>query len=286
MTPPRPGEGFPHVESFYPIDALRAGREGAAIVDFCVDASGNLSGAPVIAETSGDAALDAAAIQLATAGSGHYPAATRDGLYVSGCGRFRVRFRMLVDPRWPTLSRKLIVLNAEFRLQAEALRDELGPVPSLGKFVPGDAGQLAALQRASSRVASALKRTDELASSYVESIERVSDAAGIPEGERKAWNETWPERRDTFRLSMMVFESAARNTLGAVNELADYVEGARPPLIGPSGPQMPTPEQRAEIDAIMTRGRAAMEKMAAATKTLALAATELSSVKNQDAYLP
>jgi TonB family protein len=266
VTPPRPGEAFPHADSFYPIDALRAGREGAAIVAFCVDAGGNLSDAPAIAESSGDAAMDAAAIQLATAGSGHYTAATRDGLYVRGCGRFRVRFRMRVDPRWPTLSRKLIVLNAEFRAQEEALRDELGPPPSVGTFVPGDAGQLAALQRASSLVATALKRTDELANSYVESIERLGDAADIPEGERKAWNETWPARRDTFRLSTLVFDSAARKVLSAVNELADYVEQARPPL---------TVEQRAEIDAIISRGRAAMEKMAAATKTLGLAATAL-----------
>jgi hypothetical protein len=39
-------------------------------------------------------ALDAAAIEVATAGNGHYLAATQNGFVTSGCGIFRVKFAL------------------------------------------------------------------------------------------------------------------------------------------------------------------------------------------------
>jgi hypothetical protein len=55
---------------------------------------GKLTNTPLVAESSGNAALDAAAIQVATAGDGYYLAATQNGFITSGCGKFRVRFTL------------------------------------------------------------------------------------------------------------------------------------------------------------------------------------------------
>ena len=63
-------------------------------VHVCVDASGRLTGEPTLAESSGVSRLDAGALRLAKAGSGHYRASTEDGSPVNSCYLFRVHFRL------------------------------------------------------------------------------------------------------------------------------------------------------------------------------------------------
>jgi TonB family protein len=87
-----PSKAFPNTDDFYPPDAIRAGVTGAATVRACVDDKGRLTAAPTLAQTSGSASLDAGALRLAKAGSGHYRATTEDGRPVSSCYEFRVRF--------------------------------------------------------------------------------------------------------------------------------------------------------------------------------------------------
>jgi TonB family protein len=89
-----PGHGFPSTEDFYPASAIRAGIEGGVTLRVCVDASGRLSGAPAIEQPSASALLDAAALKLAGAGSGHYRPTTDDGRAVSSCYPLRVRFQL------------------------------------------------------------------------------------------------------------------------------------------------------------------------------------------------
>jgi periplasmic protein TonB len=89
-----PGAGFPHTEDYYPADARRLGEKGVTAVDVCVDAVGRLTGTPTVAESSGSARLDAGALKLARAGSGHYRATTEDGRPVSACYTFRIRFEL------------------------------------------------------------------------------------------------------------------------------------------------------------------------------------------------
>jgi TonB family protein len=80
------GPGFPHSESFYPLEAQRAGQEGTARVHVCVDVQGRLSDSPVIAASTGNLILDAAALKLAQAGTGYRPP-LRNGVRVPGCDR-------------------------------------------------------------------------------------------------------------------------------------------------------------------------------------------------------
>jgi TonB family protein len=93
-TPPGPGKGFPYLASFYPPEALALREEGAATVRFCVDVNGQLTDVPSIDISSGNPKLDAAAIEFAKAGSGHYVPASRDGVRIPACSLFRVRFQL------------------------------------------------------------------------------------------------------------------------------------------------------------------------------------------------
>lgn len=64
--------------------AADAAPDSAAVaVRVCVDAAGKLQGAPSIVRSSGDALFDAAAVQIAQAGSGSYRAGT--GAAAAGC---------------------------------------------------------------------------------------------------------------------------------------------------------------------------------------------------------
>ena len=89
-----PGQGFPNTADYYPDASRRLGEKGTAMVHVCVDGTGHLSADPTIAQSSGSARLDAGALRLAKAGSGHYRATTEDGSPVSGCYAFRVRFEL------------------------------------------------------------------------------------------------------------------------------------------------------------------------------------------------
>lgn len=89
-----PGAGFPNTEDYYPPAARRLGEAGAAAVQVCVDPNGRLTASPAIVQSSGIAKLDAGALRLAQAGSGHYRPTTEDGRPVSSCYAFRVRFRL------------------------------------------------------------------------------------------------------------------------------------------------------------------------------------------------
>jgi periplasmic protein TonB len=89
-----PGAGFPNTDDFYPAAARRLGESGITTVSVCVDGAGRLTGKPTIAATSGSALLDAGALGLARAGSGHYRPTTEDGSPVSACYAFRVRFEL------------------------------------------------------------------------------------------------------------------------------------------------------------------------------------------------
>jgi len=89
-----PGRGFPNTADYYPPAAIRLDEKGITSVRVCVDGAGRLTADPVIAQSSGSARLDAAALRLAQAGSGHYLPSTEDGRPVSACYPFGVRFEL------------------------------------------------------------------------------------------------------------------------------------------------------------------------------------------------
>jgi TonB family protein len=89
-----PGPGFPSTEDFYPSVSRRLAEVGVATVSVCVNAQGRLASAPTLVESSGSSRLDAGALQLATAASGHYRSSTEDGRPVTDCFPFRIRFAL------------------------------------------------------------------------------------------------------------------------------------------------------------------------------------------------
>lgn len=99
-TPPKainrilggPGKGFPNTDDYYPSVARRMGEKGVVAVSVCVDAKGRLTADPKLAQSSGSASLDEGGLKLAKAGSGHYRPTTEDGLPVSSCYPYRIRF--------------------------------------------------------------------------------------------------------------------------------------------------------------------------------------------------
>ncbi len=88
------GKGFPNPDDFYPAEAARNGQEGATVVQACVDRSGRLTAAPAVTRSSGTASLDAGALRLARAGSGHYRPSTANGQPVDSCFELRFTFHM------------------------------------------------------------------------------------------------------------------------------------------------------------------------------------------------
>jgi TonB family protein len=82
---------LPDSEDYYPADRRRLGIEGAALVQVCVDARGTRAGEPLIEESSQDAQLDAAALNVAR--HGRYASAQQDGVAVPNCYRFHIVFR-------------------------------------------------------------------------------------------------------------------------------------------------------------------------------------------------
>jgi TonB family protein len=89
-----PGRGFPDPDEFYPSPSRWLNEQGLSVVQVCVDPSGRLISDPTTKESSGSSRLDAGALKLAKAGSGHYRATTEDGRPVTACYPLRVRFQL------------------------------------------------------------------------------------------------------------------------------------------------------------------------------------------------
>jgi protein TonB len=90
--PPTVGKGFPNSEDYYPAASKRLNEEGAPTVHVCIAASGKLSAAPSIAQSSGSARLDEGALNLAKAG--RYVPGSDDGKPIDACFDFRIKFQM------------------------------------------------------------------------------------------------------------------------------------------------------------------------------------------------
>ncbi len=96
VAPPEPirvvGRNIlPDSEDYYPAERKRLGIEGSALLRVCVDARGARAGEPLIEQSSQDAQLDAAALNVAR--HGRYALAQQGGVAVPNCYRFRIVFR-------------------------------------------------------------------------------------------------------------------------------------------------------------------------------------------------
>lgn len=89
-----PGKAFPNSDDYYPPAARRLDEQGSTAVRVCVDANGKLTAQPTVTQSSGIARLDEGAIKLANAGSGHYRPTTENGVPVSSCYGYLIRFHL------------------------------------------------------------------------------------------------------------------------------------------------------------------------------------------------
>ncbi len=255
---PHPGTDFPRSESFYPYTARLWAQEGATVVHYCVDANGRLSGEPTVERTSGDDDLDGAALALAKAGDGHYMPAHEAGKAVAGCASFKVKFTLADDPSFPTLSRRAKQLANQSRPQVQSLEKELQLVqrpPDLTTFVPGDQQQLIQLRNFVASVSPLVKEYDTFLADFVAKMDELGRADAVSEAERTAFSKSWQEKRAHLE-QMRAAVLNMRSMLDTVNELADYVQNAQPPLWSVSGPNKPNLEQRRVLDEFVARGRA------------------------------
>jgi periplasmic protein TonB len=88
------GQGFPSTGDYYPPASRRAGEQGVATIEVCVNGAGRLMGLPQVSRSSGSARLDEGALGLARAASGHYRPTTEDGRPVDSCYPLVVRFAL------------------------------------------------------------------------------------------------------------------------------------------------------------------------------------------------
>jgi TonB family protein len=80
-------------DDYYPALSIRAGEEGIAQIRVCIAASGEISAAPTIAQSSGFRRLDAAALVWASEALRFTPA-TQNGQPIAMCKGIKVNFRL------------------------------------------------------------------------------------------------------------------------------------------------------------------------------------------------
>jgi TonB family protein len=86
------GRGFPDSSDYYPAASLRLGETGVITIRACVGKDGFLTISPRVQKSSGSPYLDAAALKLASDGTGHYRPATVNGRPVEAWLVFTVTF--------------------------------------------------------------------------------------------------------------------------------------------------------------------------------------------------
>ena len=83
---------LPNSVDFYPPSLIRENVQGATNMRVCVDAQGVRQGEATIEQTSGNALLDRAALEMAR--HGRYARAMQGDTPVGNCYRFRITFRI------------------------------------------------------------------------------------------------------------------------------------------------------------------------------------------------
>lgn len=270
----RPAPDFPSLDSYYPEEARRAGQEGIAIIHFCVDANGKLTEPPTLAESSGNTVLDAGALNVANAGNGHYLAPSENGVPVPGCAKFRVAFKVdadadlpLNDPRFPTISARLVQLDGEFtRRMAQAMHDVERPA---GRFIvaPGDPRSQRVIRQYARSLDAALDESAGITADFLEDVDYLQRSPDIPESQRRIFSQEWPDKRAALANKFRSLLGATRDIVRVMDELGDYISFAtqRPSNAGTGADaQSQMPQRDPQVIAIEERARRALERLRAA----------------------
>ncbi len=268
--PPGIGAGFPSAESFYPPEAKKLFREGLVVVRYCVDPQGNLQEAPTLAKSSGSPDLDSAGLLLATAGDGHYLPAQRNGVAVSACGQFGVRFKIAEDPRWPSLAKRENSIGARLSRGSLDLRAaELAAAPkSLELYSSAD---LVSLQKYASLLDDTRAKRAALMEEYISGMDDLAQVPTVPAAEHDAFQIYWAQGREaTIRYSHELDEEE-QEFIKAITQTVDYYTQAKPPLLTASGTRVPAPTraQQERLRQLAESRTAAAVRMQATTDAFA-----------------
>jgi TonB family protein len=274
--PPRPAADFPSLDSYYPPAAARAGQQGTATLHFCVDATGKLSEPPTLAGSSGNEVLDAAAIDLATAGSGHYTPPLEDGKPVRGCGNFRIAFKLrggvglpVSDPRFPTIGARIAKLDGEFTRRMQERVNELGhPLSLQAVLAPGGAAAERTIRQYARSFDSFIDETVGMTADFLDDVDYLEESPDIPESERRIFRAEWPNNRSALVVQFREMIGAIRDIVRVTDELGDYIAFSAPRRPSKSADEAQTPTEDPQLNAIRERARVAVEKLQNALKSM------------------
>ena len=268
-SPPGPAADFPSLDSYYPTAAWRAGQEGIVIIHFCVDAAGKLTESPTLVGSSGNEVLDAAAITLANAGSGHYRPALEDGAAVRGCGKFRIAFKLrgdaglpVNDPRFPTIGARIVKLNDEMTRRMQERINEFGrPLSVDAAILSGGPVAERRIRQYARSCDSFIDETVGMAADFLDDIDYLEESPDIPESERSIFREVWRYNRSALVVQFREMIGTIRDIVRVTDELGDYVAFSVPRRSSKTPDEEHTLPEDPQLNAIRERARSALEKL-------------------------
>lgn len=273
--PPRPGPDFPALESYYPAAAKRAGEEGAAIIHFCVDPRGKLTEPPTVSGSSGNLALDNAAVTLANAGDGHYLPGSENGVAIGSCSLFKIKFELrgdtslLSDARLPTITARIIGLAKEYGHRASDVAGKAGFMGQPPLLVPGNPESARMIRQYARGFDAMLDDMTSMFADFLDDVEYLEKSPDIPETERAIFHETWPNERAGVALQFRQMLNAARDVVRSMDEMADYVTFSTSRHASAEGPaESQAPAEDPQFNAIRERALNALKRMQASIGAL------------------
>ncbi|MDB6014602.1 MAG: Gram-negative bacterial TonB protein C-terminal [Gammaproteobacteria bacterium] len=267
---PRPGPNFPTLESYYPLEARRAGQEGAVVVRSCVDTEGRLTALPSIVTTSGNDVLDAAALRLANAGSGLYLPGTVKGVPTAACVVFKVKFELhdsvappfSVDSQLPIISARVRSLSSEYRSRMSNVEKVL-EAPNTLMLDPQDPATVRAIRGYARGLDTVLDQTVGLMADLLDDIEYLGKNPDIPEHERTVFVAVWPDQRAGMARNLRLVIGDSRDVVRSMDEMADYLSFSAPRRRNPDAAAgaTPTPAEDPQIEQIRQRASKAIRNL-------------------------
>ena len=137
--------------------------------------------------------------------------------------------QILSDPRFPTISARVVKLDAKFNRRMEAALSKFGPNarPVLVPTYPDSASTIRQYARAAE---SAVDDCAAITADFLDDVDYLAKSPDIPARERSAFAAAWPAERAGFAAKMRELLGATRDLVRLMDELADYVAFKNHPL--------------------------------------------------------
>jgi hypothetical protein len=218
---------------------------------------------------------DAAAINLANAGSGHYKPAVEDGASVRGCGKFKIAFKLrgeaglpVSDPRFPTIGARIAKLNDELTRRMQERINEFERPLSVGvAIVSGGPVAKRTIRQYARSCDSFIDETVGMAADFLDDIDYLEESPDIPESERRIFREEWPNNRSDLVVQFREMIGTIRDIVRVTDELGDYVAFSAPRRSSKGTDEEHTSAEDPQLNAIRERAKSALENLQNALKS-------------------